>query len=126
MKRKALEDEVEESPVRKKCRITAWQRHLQKYASTEGSTTTIVLLELNQFCVKLVEGKEALGISHAFFNKKASAAYKELSSSEKEKLEQEVPSEYMSKQQVQRRVQRIFKSIQNQVSCNTYSALKIP
>ena len=73
----------------------------------------------------MVEGKEALGISHAFFNKKASAAYKELSSSEKEKLEQEVPSEYMSKQ-IQRRVQRIFKSIQNQVSCNTYSALKIP
>ena len=39
------------------------------------------------------EGKEALGNSNAYFNKKASASYKELSATEKQLLELEGPSE---------------------------------
>lgn len=41
------------------------------------------------FLIPHVEGKEALSVNHAFFNKKASASYKELPGSEKKLLEQE-------------------------------------
>lgn len=83
-------------------------------------------------CLKLVyvyaEGKEALNISNAWFNKTASAAYNQLSSSEKVQLsnEQEDASDlFMNKQQIHRRVQRIFKSIQNQVSHNALHLLAL-
>lgn len=69
MKRKALEDEVEESPVRKKCRITAWQRHLQKYASTEGSTTTIVLTK--SILCKTGRRERSSGHKPCFFQQKS-------------------------------------------------------
>lgn len=36
MKRKAVEDEMEEVPILKKCKTTTWQRHLQKFATTKG------------------------------------------------------------------------------------------
>ena len=36
--------------------------------------------------VVFAEGKAALGTSHAYFNQKASAVYKQLSTSEKEQL----------------------------------------
>ena len=98
---------------------------VQDYSLAEAFTKVCIKRRFDYYCnisvnqinsVKLVEGKAALGVSHAFFNKKASAAYKKLSTSDREQLEQEVPFEYMSKQQIERRVQRIFKSIQNQVS----------
>lgn len=41
MKRKAVEDEVEEEPILKKCRTTTWQKYLQKFALTKGSMTII-------------------------------------------------------------------------------------
>ena len=65
--------------------------------------------------VVFTEGKAALSTSHAYFNQKASAVYKQLSASEKEQLSKG-PSIRMNKKEVHRRAQRVFKNVQTQVN----------
>ena len=66
------------------------------------------------------EGKQALEISQAQFNKVASVHYKQLSNEERKELEKEVEImglQHMSQSGIKKRALRISKRIQKLVSC---------
>ena len=72
---------------------------------------------LFNFCY--TEGKQALAISHAVFNKEASVKYKQLSNEERKDLEKEMErmgEQRMSKKAVNKRALRISKGMQTLAS----------
>ena len=69
----------------------------------------------------LIEGKRAILISHAQFNKEASVKYSQLTHEERKDLEQEVErmdNQHMTKQDIRKRAQQISNRIQTLVCHN--------